>query len=225
MAFSMMAGSVLAAARERTPPMLRMLRYAMLAALAMFVIVTSAKAMRAPLQVDGFPEALLVKAEIMPVTFAVHMVSGGLALLLAPSAWLARHLLRPWHRTIGRLAAIDIVVAGVTAYPVASVAPVTPVSAAGFAAQATAWLALLAAGIVAIRRGDADRHRACMLLMLSVTSGAIFFRIWLALWAIFAHGRHFALFYAANAWIAWVLPLGLTTWLLKQAGPSPVDAR
>ena len=122
--------------------MLRMLRWLMLAALAAFVIVTSAKALLAPLHVDEFPESLGVKAELMPVTFAVHMISGGLALPLAPLAFLLRPWPR-WHRIAGRITALDVIVAGVTAYPVALVAPVTRGSAWGFAAQATVWLVLL----------------------------------------------------------------------------------
>jgi hypothetical protein len=210
--------------------MLRMLRWLMLAALAAFVIVTSAKALLAPLHVDEFPESLGVKAELMPVTFAVHMISGGLALLLAPLAFLLRPWPR-WHRIAGRITALDVVVAGVTAYPVALVAPVTRGSAWGFAAQATVWLVLLVAGVSFIRAGRVEAHRACMLMMIAVTSGAIFFRVHLALWAIFAHGRQFELFYACNAWIAWGLPLAITAYLLwreraaKQAGPITAGGR
>jgi hypothetical protein len=38
------------------------------------------------------------------------------------------------------------------------------------------------------------------------------------LWAIFAQGRHYELFYAIDAWVAWSVPLGLTALVLRQQG-------
>jgi uncharacterized membrane protein YozB (DUF420 family) len=83
-------------------------------------------------------------------------------------------------------------------------------SAAGFTAQATTWLVLLALGIRNIRLRRVEAHRACMLLMVATTSGAVFFRVFLALWAIVGARRQFETFYACDAWIAWLLPLVLT---------------
>ncbi|MFM5884359.1 MAG: DUF2306 domain-containing protein [Novosphingobium sp.] len=176
--------------------------------------------MTAPWRIDDFPEELAVKAELLPLIFDIHMISGGLALILVPLAiGLSRH--PRWHRPLARIAALDVLTAGVTAFPVALTAPVTIGSALGFCAQGLTWLVLLGLAIRAIRRGDAARHRAFMLLMAAATSGAVFFRIYLALWAIFAQGRGYALFYALDAWIAWLLPLILVSWLLKRHGAWP----
>ena len=198
-------------------PLARLLSGLVLAAIAVFVIVTAYKALIAPWQVEDFPEELAVKAELLPVTFALHMLSGGLALVLVPLAILLRHQPR-WHRPVARIAALDVVLAGVTAFPVALTAPVTPWSAWGFAAQGAVWLVLLGLGLHHIRAGRTEAHRACMLLMAATMTGAIFFRVYLALWAIFAQGRHYELFYAVDAWIAWSVPLGLTALALKQQG-------
>lgn len=198
-------------------PLARLLAGLVLAAIAAFVIATAYKALLAPWQIDDFPEELAVKAELLPVTFALHMVSGGLALVLVPLAILLRR--QPgWHRRVARIAALDVAVAGVTAFPVALVAPVTRWSAWGFTAQGAVWLALLGLGLWHIRAGRAEQHRACMLLMAATMTGAIFFRVYLALWAIFAQGRHYELFYAIDAWVAWSVPLGLTALVLKQQG-------
>jgi uncharacterized membrane protein len=196
---------------------MRLLRGAILAAIAGFVIVTCAKALRAPFVTGDFPESLAVKVELLPLVFPLHMVTGGLALVLVPFALLMRRWPR-WHKLAGRIAAADVAVAGVTALPVALVAPVTPWSAAGFAAQGCVWLALLGAGIGFIRAGRIAAHRACMLMMLATTSGAVFFRIWLALWAIHGTPRHFETFYAFDAWFAWALPLGIVAMLLQRTG-------
>lgn len=173
------------------------------------------KALRAPWSADDFPEELAVKFELMPVVFSVHMITGGLALALVPAALLLSRRPR-WHRPVARIAAADVLVAGLTAYPVALIAPVTKWSAWGFTAQATVWLFLLGAALVHIRAGRAAQHRAAMILMAATMTGAIFFRVHLALWAIFAQGRHYALFYALDAWVAWLVPLGLAALAMKR---------
>lgn len=164
---------------------------------------------------SDFPDSLAVKIEEMPLLFPVHMVTGALSLLLVPLA-LALRRWRRWHVPVARIAAVDVIIAGVTAIPVALIAPVTPWSAAGFTAQACVWLALLANGIRHIRHGRVAQHRAAMLMMAATTSGAIFFRLYLMAWAMLADGRHFRLFYGLDAWLAWLLPL-LATWSLLRA--------
>lgn len=171
---------------------------------------------------DDFPEALAVKMELLPWLFPLHMLSGALALVLLPLTLLLRH--RPaLHRPAGRLTAVIVIIAGVTAFPVAWAEPVTWWSAAGFSAQGTVWLILLALALWHIRHGRSDDHRRMMLLMTATTSGAIFFRVYLALWAIWAQGRHFELFYACDAWLAWLLPLATCAFLLKQAGSDSAN--
>lgn len=180
--------------------------------------------MRSPWLTDDFPEALAVKVELLPNVFAVHMIAGGLALLLVPLALLLRKVPR-WHRLAGRIAAFDVLVAGVTAFPVALIAPVTKLSAWGFTAQGVTWLVLLALGIWNIRRRNVAAHRACMLLMLAATSGAVFFRIWLALWAIWGNFRWYEAFYAFDAWFAWTFPILMTGVWLKRSGGLRFDTR
>ncbi len=161
-----------------------------------------------------FPEALAIKAEQLPLIFPVHMLTGGLALLLLPAVIALRR--RPIHRWLGRIAAVDVSIAGLTALPVAWVAPVTIWSGAGFVAQAMLWMTFLALGLWHIRHRRRARHRAAMLLMTATASGAIFFRIYLALWAIYGQRRDFELFYSCDAWLAWIGPLVLTAWLLRR---------
>lgn len=196
-----------------------MLLRIVLAALALFVIQTALKALRAPWMVDDFPEELAIKAQMLPLIFPIHMITGGLALILVPAALLLRGR-APWHRWAGRAAGLDLLIAGLSAFPVALTAPVTRVSALGFAAQGMVWTGLFLFGWRAIRRGQSARHRAAMLLMTATTSGAVFFRVYLALFAMFGTPRYYELFYAADAWLAWTLPLAATAWWLKQAGAT-----
>ena len=187
-------------------------RWLLLAPVAAFVIYVAVRGISESYDNDGFPEPLAVKLELLPIIFPVHMVTGGLALLLVPLVLFLRGT--RWHRFAGRIAAIDIVVAGITAIPVALVMPVTEASAAGFVAQGVVWIALLGFGIWNIRIGRVDTHRACMLMMAAVTSGALFFRVYLGLWKAFGVPDYFEAFYALDAWIAWGLPLiAVAIWL------------
>ncbi len=182
--------------------------------LGIFVISTAFKALGEAFNTDDFPELLAVKVELLPIIFPLHMITGGLALLLVPTAILLRHT--RWHKWAGRVAAADILTAGITAIPVALAAPLTPIVAAGFSTQAVVWMALLAKGLWHIRRGEVASHWQAMVMMASVTSGAMFFRIYLALWAIFGTRHYLAIFYGLDSWLAWTLPLLITALILKR---------
>ncbi|MDE8652384.1 DUF2306 domain-containing protein [Novosphingobium album (ex Liu et al. 2023)] len=200
---------------------LRVMRLALLAAIGWFVMTVARTALFQTFDHEDFSESLTIKVEHLPLLFPVHMFTGALALVLVPAAFLLRRQPR-WHRPMGAIAAADVALAGLTAYPVAWIAPISPWSAAGFTAQASVWLALLALGIRNILLGRVAAHRAAMLLMLAVTSGAVFFRVFLALWALLADGRHFVLFYSCNAWAGWLLPLTLTAaWLRRNEARFP----
>lgn len=180
-----------------------------LAPIAGLLLYTAWVAVTSAFANQDFPEALAIKVELLPILFPVHMVTGGLALALLPlTIALRRH--RRWHRPLGRVAAIDVAVAGLTAYPVAWAAPVTFWSAAGFSAQATAWLTLLGFGVAHIRARRIAAHQRCMALMTATAMGAVFFRVYLAGFAVWGPSRWFEAFYACDAWIAWLLPLGVT---------------
>jgi uncharacterized membrane protein YozB (DUF420 family) len=197
-------------------PLKRAAQVLILAAIGGLVTYTASRALWSAFANDDFPESLAVKVELLPLIFPVHMITGGLALLLLPLAFALRH--RPtWHRPVGRLVVADVLVSGLTAFPVAWAAPVTTWSAAGFTAQATTWLVLLVLGIRAIRQRRIAAHRTCMLLMAATTSGAVFFRVYLALWAMVGDRRLFDAFYACDAWIAWLLPLILTALAIRRS--------
>lgn len=197
---------------KASPRIVAVWRWLVLAPLAVFVMYVAVRGISESFDNEGFPEALAVKLELLPIIFPVHMVTGGLALLLVPLVLYLRGT--RWHRLVGRIAAIDILIAGITAIPVAVVMPVTNASAAGFVAQGITWIVLLGFGIWNIRVGRVASHRACMLMMAAVTSGALFFRVYLGLWKIFGVSKYFEAFYAFDAWIAWGLPLiGVAIWL------------
>jgi hypothetical protein len=182
--------------------------------MASYLGSTAVRAVWSAFDNGRFPEALLVKVELLPLIFPLHMATGGLALLLVPLALVLRGT--SFHKLAGRVAAVDVFVAGVTAIPVALTAPVTGLAAAGFATQGLVWLGLLAKGIYHIRRGERRKHQSAMLMMAAVTSGALFFRVYLALWAIYGSGRNLTSFYGVDSWLAWALPLAGVAWLVSR---------
>lgn len=202
----------------------RAVSLAILSAIGLFVIQTAWKALNAPWQVEDFPDALYIKVELLPWIFPAHMIAGGLALLLIPvMIGLSRY--PRWHRPFGWIVAPVVGVAGVTAFPVALMAPVTPISAWGFAAQGAVWLILLGLGLWHICQRRHAQHRAMMLLMAATTTGAVFFRIYLALFALYGNPRSYQAFYALDAWLAWTLPLAAMAFFLKQTGALAFDLR
>ncbi len=150
------------------------------------------------------PYEMFVLAARMPVVFKLHMVSSALALLLIPAVIAMRR--RPdVHRMLGRLLGAFVVIGGLTALPVAILSESSIAARAGFFVQGIVWMALLAAGVMAIRRGNRTLHVQMMLAMAAVTTGAVWFRL------ITGSAIYFQLpfesIYAVAAWAGWLVPL------------------
>lgn len=174
------------------------------------------------------PFNLHVVDQRLPGVFKLHMLASGAALLLIPVA-IATRRFRAWHRPLGRLAAGLVVAGALTSFPVAYASTSSLVARAGFATQGTVWLALVVAGVIAIRRKDRQAHAALMLAMAAVASGAIWVRLTTALatsWDL-----PFVPVYACATWLGWLVPLALVMWfspyrvrlpLAKTLSPRPV---
>jgi hypothetical protein len=134
------------------------------------------------------------------------MIASGAALILIPIAAFARPR-RGIHRALGRMAAVAVVIGGLTALPVALASEATATARAGLFTQGLVWLALLAFAVSAIRRGDVARHARFMLAMAAVASGAIWLR--LVTFAAISVGVPFEQVYAGAAWTCWLVPLGV----------------
>ncbi len=147
---------------------------------------------------------MFVLAARMPVIFKAHMVSSAGALLLVPAVVATRR--RPdVHRMLGRVLGAFVVIGGLTALPVAIFSESSLAARAGFFVQGIVWMALLAAGVMAIRQGNRARHVQLMLAMAAVTTGAVWFRLMTGSAIYF--GLPFEPIYASAAWAGWILPL------------------
>lgn len=152
------------------------------------------------------PFEMFELATRVPVVFRLHMLSSALALLLVPAVIMTRqtsHL----HRPLGRLLGAFVVIGGLTALPVAVLSHSGAVARAGFFVQGLVWLALLGVGWQAIRRRQFTRHVMAMIAMVAVTSGAVWFRLFIG--TAIALKLPFEPAYALAAWAGWIVPLAL----------------
>ncbi|MGY1637843.1 DUF2306 domain-containing protein [Geodermatophilus sp. SYSU D00742] len=111
----------------------------------------------------------------------LHVVSGGLALLLSPLQFATRLRTRAphVHRAIGRVTVASIAVAGVAGLLLAPHNLAGPVGTAGFGLLAVLWLACAATAFRAVRRRDVAAHRRWMVRTFALTYAAVTLRLWL----------------------------------------------
>lgn len=154
----------------------------------------------------ALPYEMFELARRAPLFFPAHMIASALALLLVPVVITTRR--RPeFHRPLGRLLGLFVVIGGLTALPVAVISHSTPLARAGFFAQGLVWLYLLGTAYLAIRARDIPRHAHLMMAMVAVTTGAVWFRVITGV--AIALRLPFEPIYAASAWIGWMLPLAI----------------
>jgi hypothetical protein len=122
---------------------------------------------------------------------------------------------RTWHCPLGRIAAIAVVLGGLTALPVAVASHSVAMARAGFFAQGLVWLGLIAAGVWAIRDKRIALHEHLMLAMAAVASGAIWVRLITAVAT--SCDLPFNPIYGCAAWLGWLVPLALVTALGPRA--------
>ncbi|MEO8422243.1 MAG: DUF2306 domain-containing protein, partial [Hyphomicrobium sp.] len=107
----------------------------------------------------------------LPGIFKLHMLASGAALLLIPAV-IALRRNSAWHRPLGYVTAVAVLLGGLTSIPVALYSHSVVMARAGFLAQGIVWLALIALGIAAVRRRHFADHARIMVAMAAVASGA-----------------------------------------------------
>ena len=142
----------------------------------------------------------------LPVVFRIHMLASAIVLMLLPVVLGVRF--RPQlHRRIGWTLGAFVVAGGLTALPVAIFSYSWWPARLGFFVQGLVWLGLFYSAVTSIRAGERARHAHFMLGMAAVTTGAVWFRALTG--SAILLGLPFEPIYAASAWMAWAVPLGL----------------
>lgn len=174
--------------------------------LVLLIIPAGLIAVGSGLGLVPLPYEMFLLAERMPLIFKIHMVTGAIVLLLAPAVVAARNDRRT-HRMLGRVLGAFVVMAGLSAFPVAIISSSSLAARAGFFVQGLVWLTLFAAAIAAIRNGRRWQHIRLMLAMVAVTTGAVWFRVLTG--SAILLDLPFAETYAIAAWAGWMVPLAL----------------
>jgi len=152
------------------------------------------------------PFNLFLVDQRLPGIFKLHMLASGAALLLIPLVIAARRD-RAWHKPLGRITAVAVMLGALSSLPVAAASHSVAVARAGFFAQGVVWLTLIALGVFAVRRKQIATHQRLMLAMAAVASGAL----WVRLGTTVATTCHlpFDPIYGSVAWAGWMVPLAI----------------
>ncbi|MEI9902244.1 MAG: DUF2306 domain-containing protein [Hyphomicrobium sp.] len=124
----------------------------------------------------ALPYNLFLVDQRLPGIFKLHMLASGAALLLIPLV-IALRRTSAWHRPLGYVTAVCVLLGALTALPVALYSHSALMARAGFMAQGIAWLGLIALGVMAVRRRRYGEHARLMLAMAAVASGALWVRL------------------------------------------------
>lgn len=187
---------------------------------AVLAIAAGATGLLEAVERTALPMALEPLRERLPTVFPLHMGFSGVALIATALAVLLRR--RPvWHRPVGRLALVCVLVGGVTALPSAAASGADLLARVGFGVQAVVWLAFAALGFARVRARRLALHRTAMLMMAATGFGAVVLRLMLA--ALAWLGQDPSLWYGAVAWAAWLVPVSAVAASLavgKRAPPA-----
>lgn len=158
----------------------------------------------------------------------VHILSGGLALVLGPlQFWRGLRTRIPRvHRWIGRAYLAAVILGGVSGLALAPFNQVGWVGLFGFGAVSVLWVVTGWRAYAAIRRRDVASHQAWMIRNYALTYAAVTLRIWLPLLIMaplvvrqpIDEATAFQNAYAAVPFLAWLPNLIVAEWLIRRRG-------
>ena len=120
-------------------------RLAVICLVLLLAVPTGFVALSQGLGAIALPYNLFVVDQRLPGIFKLHMLASGGALLLIPLV-IALRRNSAWHRPLGYVTAVAVVLGALTSLPVALYSHSVAMARAGFLAQGVVWLALDRAG-------------------------------------------------------------------------------
>lgn len=163
--------------------------------------------------------------ELNPLLFQIHVITGPVALVLAPlQFWPRIRAEKPVvHRWLGRVYVLMVLFAGVSGLFVGFDAAGGLAAKSGFILLSVLWLWVTAKGILCARAGQFSQHRAWMIRSAALTFAGVMLRVWLPLQLI--AGVPFEIAYPVVAWACWVPNLLFAEIFLKHDGQTLIKAR
>jgi hypothetical protein len=197
-------------------------RLAVICLVLLLAVPTGFVALSQGLGAIALPYNLFVVDQRLPGIFKLHMLASGGALLLIPLV-IALRRNSGWHRPLGYVTAVAVMLGALTSLPVAFYSHSVVAARLGFLAQGIVWLGLIALGIIAVRQRRFGDHARLMLAMAAVASGAL----WVRLTTTVATGYDlpFDPVYGCAAWLGWLVPLAVVTLLPTPWTPSRIKPR
>jgi len=127
------------------------------------------------------------------------------------------------HKFVGRIYAVAVLIAALTALPMGLMAHGGPVAQVGMTINASLWLATLVGAIYAILRRDIPTHRRWMIRNLALTYSAVTLRV--IVQVAVRLDLDYEAVYPLAAWANWLLPLAaVELWRVATARGAPWTA-
>ena len=156
-------------------------------------------------------------------TIVLHGVTSVMALVLGPWQFIGslRRKHPRWHRVLGYLYLIGVVLGGLTGIPMAMMAEGGPMARVGFMVVAFLWLAVAYQALATALRRNFKAHRAWMLRSYALTFGAVLLRLFLSAFQVLGHD--FTDVYPYTPWLSWLTSLAVAEFIL--GGETYVSVR
>lgn len=162
-------------------------------------------------------DKLLLETVWWQVAFINHIGFGGVALLVGwanfVDGWRLRH--PKWHKLIGMLYVLSVLVSGLSGLMVGYCATGGRWAAAGFMTLAVIWLITTLRAWWSIKNGLVDAHKKAMLYSYACTFAAVTLRIYLPVLASIFDAFEPA--YRVVAWLCWVPNVIWARWYTRRA--------
>jgi len=170
--------------------------------------------------------ALKAKFALMPLASYLHILGGGIALLVGPfqlNSFLRDRYLT-LHRIMGRVYLTVVLLSGLGGLYMATVSMGGLPGHFGFGSLAVLWLITGSMAFVRIKQGDVESHRKWMIRNYALTLAAVTLRIYLPIFPSLFQ-VDFEQAYIAISWFCWVPNLVVAEWLFLNKSPeAPIVA-
>lgn len=201
--------------------MIRKIGWGVMTVLALFIALYAiallfVPAMRAPFLRDRF--------STVPLAAFLHLAGSAVALAVGPFQLNSRlrNRLISAHRWMGRSYVVSVLLGGLAAFVLATMAQSGLPAQVGFGLLAVLWLTATSQGYRYIRARNQPLHRRWMIRSYALTFAAVMLRIYLPLSQVY--GIPFDPAYQTIAWLCWVPNLIVAEWvILRQRSVTIVE--
>lgn len=161
----------------------------------------------------------LLESLIWNIGFYVHILLGGLALLIG---WIQfssklRNKNLNLHKQLGKIYVIAVLLSSIAGFYIAFFATGGIVASIGFICLAVIWFYTTLIAYTSARNGQVDRHQKMMIYSYAACFAAVTLRIWFPLLNLII--GDFITAYIFVAWLCWVPNLIVANQIVKRVLP------